>query len=196
MIIYVWLYIYMIIYDYIYIYMIIYIWLYIWLYYIWLYHIRLHYIYIYYIWLYRMKSSWVQSRFHPLSTRPCPKRLQLDAVGMEPMEPVEPVGDLLGMPQTSARHAAEVVVLLAMEGLVTWYFFEEPSPGYCLVLEKSLKCSQEVWVYLVSYYHILPQLVSSDMYISRAFDVAALYVSPEKDDCLAYFELWAVSNNW
>ena len=163
-----------------YLYMIIYIYEYLWL---------------YSIWLYRMKSSWVQSRFHPLSTRPCPKRLQLDAVGMEPMEPV---GDLLGMPQTSARHAAEVVVLLAMEGLVTWYFFEEPSPGYvyCLVLEKSLKCSQEVWVYVVSYYHILPQLVSSDMYISRAFDVAALYVSPEKDDCLAYFELWAVSNNW
>ena len=175
----------MIIYIYMIIYMII-------LYMIISYTITLH---IYYIWLYRMKSSWVQSRFHPLSTRPCPKRLQLDAVGMEPMEPV---GDLLGMPQTSARHAAEVVVLLAMEGLVTWYFFEEPSPGYvyCLVLEKSLKCSQEVWVYVVSYYHILPQLVSSDMYISRAFDVAALYVSPEKDDCLAYFELWAVSNNW
>ena len=174
--------------------MIIYIWLYIYDYIIYDYIIYDYTIYI--IWLYRMKSSWVQSRFHPLSTRPCPKRLQLDAVGMEPMEPVEPVGDLLGMPQTSARHAAEVVVLLAMEGLVTWYFFEEPSPGYCLVLEKSLKCSQEVWVYLVSYYHILPQLVSSDMYISRAFDVAALYVSPEKDDCLAYFELWAVSNNW
>ena len=57
---------------------------------------------------------------------------------------MEPVGGLLGIPQTSAGHAAEVVVLLAMEGLVTWYFFEGPSPGYvyCLVLEKSLKCSQ------------------------------------------------------
>ena len=191
MFIYIWLYIY----DYIYIWLLIYDYIYMIIY---IYDYIYDYIWLYYIWLYRMKSSWVQSRFHPLSTRPCPKRLQLDAVGMEPMEPV---GDLFGMPQTSARHAAEVVVLLAMEGLVTWYFFEEPSPGYLLpgVREKSevqsVKRSECMWCHTTIYYRNLFLQICTYREPSMLPFGLCMYLR-RRGDCLAYFELWAVSNNW